>query len=136
MYNQRQNHQRINGVLCLKKHVLLGAGLLRMKTVAPITLEWFGQSFHEATGEYWVNSTMDVWPALQKKIVQRQTAFAVAPLLKRIDPLALMESVDGFPVQSREKSKGRVVDSMLTSGPVSDASSLTLPEECRGAIVE
>lgn len=126
-----EEHQQINGRLCLKKNVLLGAGMLRLKTVAPITIEWFGQSFHEATGEYWVNSSITSWPLLQEKIEHRQKAFSIAPLLKRIDPLGIMASLKGIPFQSSEKSRGQVVDSVLTSGPVSDASSLMLPAECR-----
>lgn len=123
--------RHINSQPCQKKFVLLGAGMFRFKTAAPITIESLGQSFCETRGEYWINSTMDAWPTLQKMIPQRQAAFIAVPLLKRIDPLGLMQSLDGFAIQGQAKSKGRIVNSTLTEFPALRASSLAIPEECR-----
>jgi len=58
--------RNIQGLSCYKKTALLGAGLFRLKTMAPITVESLGQSFHEARGEYWVSANVDAWQAVQK----------------------------------------------------------------------
>jgi len=126
--------QRINGVDCSGTDVLLGAGLLRMKTVAPVKVEYLGQSFVEATGEYWVSSSIATWQVFEEIIARRQAAFAINPLLKRIDPLGLIGSLGGFPFQGVEKSKGKRVDSTLLSGPVSNSSVLVLPSACQDTL--
>jgi hypothetical protein len=125
--------QRINGVDCFGKDVLFGAGLLRMKRVAPIKVKYLGQSFVETTGEYWLSSSPV--ELFEEKIKHRQTAFSINPLLKRIDPLGLIGALGGIPIQGEERSKGRHLRSTLVSGPVSLPSTLTIPKECRAVIL-
>ncbi len=124
--------RKIKNQDCTGMDVLLGAGLLRMRTAAPITLDYMGQSFVEITGKYWVNSSIASWQTLQKMISYRQAAFSINPLLKRIDPLGLMGTLGGFPVEGVEQSKGRRIENILVNLPLSDSSALVLPFECQG----
>jgi len=128
--------QRIGSIDCSGKDVLFGAGLLRMKTVAPIKVEYLDQSFIETTGEYWISSSMVTWQLFEEKIAKRQAAFAINPLLKRIDPLGLIQSLGGFPVQGVERSKGKRVESVLVKAPTSIFSKITVPEACRAAALK
>jgi hypothetical protein len=124
--------QRINGVDCSGKTALLGAGVLRMKTLAPVKVEYLGQFFVETTGEYWLGPSLG--ELFEERIKYRQTAFTINPLLKRIDPLGLIGLLGGIPIQGEERSKGWNLKSVLVSGPDSLPSTLTIPEECRAAI--
>ena len=121
---------------CRKKIVVLGVGMLGFRTVAPIRLERYGQSFSEAAAEYWVCEDLDIWPALQRAIQKRQQAFSVSPLLKRVDPLGIIEHLGGFPMQSRVKSGGQSIESVLVSSPEPGAVSLQKPGACRGVTPE
>jgi hypothetical protein len=71
------------------------------------------------------------WRVFEEKIVKRQAAFATNPLLRHIDPLGLIESLNGFPVQGSKRSKEQRIDSVLVSGPISSTSPLSLPDECQ-----
>ncbi len=126
--------QRINCVYCSGRDVLFGAGLLRMKRVAPIKVEYLGQFFVEITGEYWLSSSPG--ELFEEKIKQRHAAFSNTPLLKRIDPLGLIEALGGIPIQGEDRSKDRHLRTTLVSGPVSLPSELTPAKECRAAALD
>lgn len=128
--NASDEWQEIKNLQCNKKTVLSGAGMFRLKTVAPKVLKRYGQSFSEAQGEYWVSTDVDVLQELQKAVQQRQTAFAAVPLLKRIDPLGIIEAVGGFPVRGWQKSGGIIVEQLLVSGPVTGDFLIQAPQAC------
>jgi hypothetical protein len=120
----------IKELRCVKKSVLMGAGMFRFKTVVPKVIERYGQFFSETVAEYWVSRDVAVWQTLQRVVQHRQAAFKRVPLLRRIDPLGFIDIVGGFPVQGWEKSGGNVVELILVSGPATGVSSLQLPQEC------
>ncbi len=124
--------QKLRGLRCYKKTVLSGAGMFRFRTMVPKVLTRYGQSFSEAVAEYWVSRDVESWQKIQENALQRQTAFAAQPLLKRIDPLGLIEAVGGFPVQGWQKSGGMVLEATLVSGPETGAYTLQTPQECQG----
>jgi len=123
--------QDIKEFHCARKTVLLGAGMFRLKTFGPKMLERYGQSFREAVAEYWVSQDVRHWKMLQGFILQRQAAFGTQPLLKRLDPLGLIEAVGGFPVQGWQKTGGVRVDFTLLSAPETGALVLQPPQGCK-----
>ncbi len=124
--------QELRGLRCYKKTVLSGAGMFRFRTMAPKVLTRYGQSFSEAVAEYWVSQDVENWQEIRENTQQRRAAFTAQPLLKRIDPLGLIEAVDGFPVQGWQKSDGMVLESTLVSGPETGDFTLQAPRECQG----
>lgn len=129
--NENDEYKKIQGLQCSKKTVIMGAGMFHFRTVAPKTIEYYGELFSEGAGEYWVSTELNTWQTLQKFVQKRQDAFAVAPLLRRMDPLGLMAAVKGFPVQGWQKSGKRLVEQTLVSIPAMGDSPLQLPQECR-----
>jgi len=123
-------HKEIQGVWCSKKRVVLGAGMFRFKTAVSKVITRYGESFHEQVAEYWFGTEFESWQDLQDFMQQRKMAFAVAPLLKRIDPLGLMVAAEGFPVQGWQRSGDRVVEQTLVSGPAPADFPLHPPREC------
>ncbi len=127
---ERGEKQDIKGFHCVKKTVLSGAGMFRLKTFVPKMLERYGQSFREAVAEYFVCQELEHLQLLLEFVKQRQVAFTAQPLLKRIDPLGLVEAVGGFPVQGWQKSGGVKVDFMLVSDPETSTFTLRPPQAC------
>jgi len=124
-------YKEVQGMRCVKKRVLSGAGMFRFKTAVSKVITRYGESFREKVAEYWFSTEFESWPDLQEIMLQRREAFAVAPLLKQIDPLGLMGAAESFPVQGWQKYGDTVVEQTLASGPVSGDFSLQFPRECR-----
>ncbi len=120
----------IEGLHCVKKTVLAGAGMFRYKTFVSKVLVRYGQPFSEAVAEYFVSQELEHWQMLLEFVTHRQVAFNTRPLLKRIDPLGLIEAVSGFPVQGWQKSRGVKLDFLLISGPERTALTLRPPQGC------
>jgi len=133
---KRDESQQRKGLCCDKKTVLSGAGMFRFKSMVPKVLVRYGQSFSEAVAEYWVSREIENWKVLQMFVRQREAVFAAQPLLKRIDPLGLVDAIDGFPVQGWQKTGGTLLESRLAGSPEAGNFVLQLPHECQAMPVK
>jgi hypothetical protein len=99
--------------------------------VAP-TLRHYGQDFPVTNGHYTVNGNLAGLADLLVLSAGHRRIFQDYPLLRRIDPLGLVDLLEGFPVRIEEISPAAVISSTLSLAPrpVAGEAVSVLPQDC------
>jgi hypothetical protein len=114
------------------RHISFGTGqALSQMMIAP-TLRHYGQDFPVTNGRYTVNGNLAGLADLLVLSAGHRRIFQDYPLLRRIDPLGLVDLLEGFPVRIKEISPAAVISSTLSlpPRPVAGEAVSVLPQDC------
>jgi hypothetical protein len=114
------------------RHISFGSGqALSQMMVAPAARH-YGQDFPVTNGRYTVTGNLAGLADLLAIIAGHRRIFQDYPLLRRIDPLGLVDLLGGFPVQIEEISPATTISSNLSvpPRPVAGGAAPALPRDC------
>lgn len=94
--------RRVHGWPAAEKLVWFGPGLSRMGTVAPLTVESFGETFGERRLRYWVSEVVPGHEALARLAAARRPLVRANPLLLQLDLVNLILPLGALPVRLEE----------------------------------
>jgi hypothetical protein len=129
-------HRKIEGYNCQKKHILFASDLSFSQMVTPPVIKQFGQDFTESMATYWVTRDIDGLDALLKIARKHKEIYQANPLLRQIDMVGLFEMLEGFPVMIEKKTRQDIEKYTLISlkRTSNTNESFILPEICRKII--
>ena len=122
---------RLNSQLCTKKLLYFGSDLAIAQTMVPPSVQHYGQVFTIRVLSYWVPNNSAGFHALFDVSRNHRQTFTDFPLLRQIDPLGVVDLLQGFPLQCEEMlTNGRLVSTLeVFPPPVSEP--LAPPQSCR-----
>jgi hypothetical protein len=115
------------------RHISFGLGQALSQMMLAPTLRHYGQEFPVTNGRYTVTGNLAGLADLLAISAGHRQIFQDYPLLRRIDPLGLVDLLGGFPVRIEEISPAAAVSTTLSLPPRSVAGEAVpaLPQGCR-----
>lgn len=115
-----------------RRRISFGMGQALAQTAVTAALQFWGQRFPFVTAEYRISRA---YPGVVELIAiagKHRRVFQQYPLLRRIDPVGLLDLLEGFPVsESNSSPTGRTIVSVHTPPRVAaDSGSSPLPGNC------
>jgi len=104
--------RRMHALPTVERLVWFGPGLSRLRTAAPLTVAWCGETFGERRVRYLVSDTVPGYDALARLAATRRPVIRANPLLLQLDPVNLILPLGGLPVRLEEgdNDQGRVLE--------------------------
>ncbi len=114
------------------RHISFGSGQAFSQMMVAPTARYYGQDFPVANGHYTVTGNLAGLADLLAIIAGHRRIFRDYPLLRRIDPLGLVDLLGGFPVQIEEISPASTISSTLSvpPRPAAGGAAAALPQDC------
>ncbi len=125
---------RINDRLCVRKYIRFGADLAFSQMMVPPVIQLYGRNFTITTINYCVAASLTGLDFLLDTARKHRQIFLDSPLLRQIDPIGVMEPLQGFALQSEQMLPGGRLLSTLEDGPhvvAGDPKTLHPPQSCR-----
>lgn len=91
--------RRVHGWPAAEKLVWFGPGLSRMRTVAPLTVNSFGETFGERRLRFWVSEAVPGHEALALLAAARRPLVRANPLLLQLDLVNLTLPLGALPIR-------------------------------------
>lgn len=115
------------------RRISFGTSQAFSQMMAAPSLSHYGQDFPVAEGRYTITGNLAGLADLLAIAAGHRRIFQDYPLLRRIDPLGLVDLLGGFPVRIEEISPAAAVSSTLTlpPRPVAGEAAPVLPQDCR-----
>ncbi len=107
----------INGRACLRKTLHFGADLAYSQMLAPPVIQRYGQDFTITLISYSISDSLVMPEFLLALAQKRRQIFSDYPLLRQIDPVGILEFLQGFPLQSEQVLPGGRLLSTLEEVP-------------------
>ncbi len=107
----------INGQSCVRKILHFGADLAYSQMLVPPAIQRYGQDFTITLMSYSISDSLAVPEFLFELARKRKPIFIAYPLLRQIDPIGILEFLQGFPLQSEQVLPGGKLLSTLEDAP-------------------
>ena len=121
-----------NGQAHATRRISFGTGQAFSQMMVAPAVRHYGQDFPVVNGRYTVSGRLAGLADLLAITTGHRRIFHDYPLLRRIDPLGLVDLLGGFPVQIDEISPATIISSTLSvpPRPVAGEAAPALPQDC------
>ena len=100
--------RRVHTWPAVERLVWFGPGLSRLRTAAPLTVAWCGETFGERRLRCLVSDAVPGHDALARLAQARRPVVRANPLLLQLDPVNLILPLGGLPVRLEEQGRNQV----------------------------